>query len=150
VESDRPTPTSQEADVQDSGPQPFVTDIERATLDNDAFRTSLWTGTQLQLTVMCLQPGEEIGLEVHRDRDQFLRVEEGSGLVEMGVDRDALSFRRDVGDGDVVLVPAGSWHNVTSTGEGPLRLYSIYGPPEHPHGTIHRTKAEAESAERDH
>ena len=135
--------------MQDSGPEPFVTDIERATLGNDAFRASLWTGTHLQLTVMCLQPGEEIGLEVHRDRDQFLRVEEGSGLVEMGIDRAALSLRRDVGDGDVVLVPAGSWHNVTSTGEGPLRLYSIYGPAEHPRGTIHLTKAEADAAEHD-
>ena len=135
--------------MQDSGPEPFVTDIERATLGNDAFRASLWTGTHLQLTVMCLQPGEDIGLEVHRDRDQFLRVEEGSGLVEMGVDREALSLRRDVGEGAVVLVPAGSWHNVTSTGEGPLRLYSIYGPAEHPRGTIHLTKAEAGAAEHD-
>ena len=136
--------------MTDHGPAPFVTDIEAATLGNDTFRTTLWTGRHLQLTVMCLQPEEEIGLEVHRDRDQFLRVEEGSGLVEMGVDREALSLRRDVGDGDVVLVPAGSWHNVTSTGDGPLRLYSIYGPAEHPHGTIHRTKAEADAAERDH
>ena len=135
--------------MQDSGPEPLVTDIEGATRGNDAFRASLWTGTHLQLTVMCLQPGEEIGLEVHRDRDQFLRVEEGSGLVEMGADRDALSFTRDVGDGDVVLVPAGSWHNVTSTGEGPLRLYSVYGPAEHPHGTLHRTKADADAAEHD-
>ena len=96
---------------------------------------------------MCLQPEEEIGLEVHHDVDQFLRVEEGSGLVEMGPARDDLSFRHDVGDDDVVLVPAGKWHNVTNTGAGPLRLYSIYGPAEHPHGTVHVTKADADAAE---
>jgi mannose-6-phosphate isomerase-like protein (cupin superfamily) len=135
--------------MQDSGPRPFVTDIERATLGNDAFRATLWTGTHLQLTVMCLQVGKEVGLEVHHDRDQFLRVEEGSCLVEMGTDRDALSFRRDVGADGVVLVPAGSWHNVTNTGDGPLRLYSVYGPAEHPHGTLHRTKADADAAEHD-
>ena len=135
--------------MQDHGPEPLVTDIERVTLGNDAFRASMWTGMHLQLTVMCLQPGDEIGLEVHDDRDQFLRVEEGSGLVEMGADRDALSFRRDVGGDDVVLVPAGSWHNVTNTGDGPLRLSSVYGPAEHPHGTVHHTKADADAAEHD-
>lgn len=94
--------------MTDSGPHPFVTDIEAATLGNDTFRTVLWTGTHLQLTVMCLQPGEEIGLEVHDGIDQFLRVEEGRGLAELGPARDDLSFRREVADDDVVLVPAGS------------------------------------------
>jgi mannose-6-phosphate isomerase-like protein (cupin superfamily) len=136
--------------MPDHGPERFVTDIEAATLGNDAFRATLWTGAHLQLTVMCLQPGEEIGLEVHHDRDQFLRVEEGSGRVQMGASQDDLSFTREVGDDDVVLVPAGSWHNVTNTGGGPLRLYSIYGPAEHPHGTIHPTKADADAAEHDH
>lgn len=136
--------------MSDHGPEPFVTDIEAATLGNDAFRATLWTGAHLQLTVMCLQPGEEIGLEVHHDRDQFLRVEEGSGRVEMGPAEEDLSFTREVGDDDVVLVPAGSWHNVTNTGGGPLRLYSVYGPAEHPHGTVHPTKADADAAEHDH
>ena len=136
--------------MTDHGPAPFVTDIEAATLGNHSFRTTLWTGEHLQLTVMCLQPGEEIGLEVHDDRDQFLRVEEGSGRVSMGPDRDDLSFTRDIADDDVVLVPAGSWHNVVNTGRRPLRLYSLYGPAEHPHGTVHRTKAEADAAEHDH
>lgn len=136
--------------MTDHGPDPFVTDIEAATRGNDAFRRTLWTGTHLQLTLMCLQPGEEIGLEVHDDVDQFLRIEEGSGLVEMGAARTDLSFRRDVGDDDVVLVPAGSWHNVTNTGGGPLRLYSIYGPAQHRHGTVHVTKADADAEEHDH
>lgn len=136
--------------MTDHGPAPFVTDIEAATLANDAFRTTLWTGTHLQLTLMALQPGGEVGLEVHHHIDQFLRIEQGAGLVEMGPDRDDLSFRREVGDDDVILVPAGSWHNVTNTGDGLLRLYSLYGPAEHPHGTVHASKADADADEHDH
>ena len=114
--------------MTDHGPAPFVTDIEAATLGNDTFRMTLWTGRHLQLTVMCLQPEEEIGLEVHHDIDQFLRIEDGIGRVEMGPARDRLTFRREVRDDDVVLVPAGSWHNITNIGTGPLSLYSVYGP----------------------
>ena len=136
--------------MADHGPEPFVTDIEAATLRNGAFRTTLWTGTHLQLTLMCLQPEEEIGLEVHHDIDQFLRVEQGAGRVVMGPTRDDLSFKRELADDDVVLVPAGWWHNVTNTGSGPLRLYSVYGPAEHEPGTVHLTKAEADAAEHDH
>ena len=136
--------------MTDHGPQPFVTDIEAATLANDTFRTTLWTGRHLQLTAMCLQPEEQIGLEVHDDVDQFLRLEAGTGLVEMGPARDDLSFRRQVSEDDAVLVPAGSWHNVTNTGDRPLRLYSVYAPPEHAHGTVHVTKDDADAEEDDH
>ena len=136
--------------MADHGPEPFVTDIEAATLDNGAFRTTLWTGTHLQLTLMCLQPEEEIGLEVHHDIDQFLRVEQGAGRVVMGPTRDDLSFKRELADDDVVLVPAGWWHNVTNTGDEALRLYSVYGPAEHEPGTVHLTKAEADAAEHPH
>jgi mannose-6-phosphate isomerase-like protein (cupin superfamily) len=99
------------------------------------------------MTVMSIEPGSEIGLEVHPDGDQFLRVETGTGLVEMGPAEDDLSFRRDVGADEVILVPAGAWHNVTNTGAEALKLYVLYGPPEHPHGTVHPTKAEADAAE---
>lgn len=129
----------------DRGPAPFVTDIERATLDNDTFRTTLWTGTNLQLTVMSIAPGDDIGLEVHEDHDQFLRVESGEAKVQMGPAEDDLSFERQVADDDVVLVPAGTWHNMTNTGVEPLKVYSLYGPPDHVHGTVHPTKADAES-----
>ncbi|MBD5831387.1 cupin domain-containing protein [Janibacter melonis] len=126
----------------DQGPKPFVVNIERATLENSNFRTTLWTGANLQLTVMSIAPGDDIGLEVHDDHDQFLRVESGEGRVQMGPARDDLSFDRQVGDDDVVLVPAGSWHNITNTGVEPLQVYSLYGPPDHVHGTVHATKAD--------
>lgn len=134
----------------DHGPEPFVIDIEEATLGNDRFRTALWTGANLQLTVMCIEPGDDIGLEVHHDRDQFLRIEAGEGKVQMGPDEDDLPFERDVRDDWIVLVPAGTWHNVTNTGDAPLRLYALYAPPEHPHGTVHPTKADADADEHDH
>ena len=133
--------------LSDHGPAPFVTDIEQATLTNENYRTALWTGAHLQMTVMNIEPRGEIGLEVHPDRDQFLRVESGRGRVQMGPSSDDLSFDREVSDDWVVLVPAGMWHNVTNIGEQPLKLYSLYAPAEHPHGTVHRTRAEAEAAE---
>ncbi len=133
--------------MTDHGPKPYVVDIEKATLENDNYRTTLWTGAHLQLTVMSIQPGHDIGLEVHDDHDQFLRVEAGTGRVQMGPARDDLSFDETVTDDWVIFVPAGSWHNVTNTGDEPLKVYSIYSPPEHPHGTIHATKADADAAE---
>ncbi len=136
--------------MADNGPDPYVTDIEAATLGNNTFRTTLWTGRHLQLTIMCLQPEEEIGLEVHHDRDQFLRIEQGAGRVVMGPARDDLTFKREVAADDAILVPAGSWHNVTNTGDEPMRLYSIYGPAEHEPGTVHLTKAEADAEEHHH
>lgn len=136
--------------MSDHGPAPFVTNIEEATLGNDLYRRTLWTGSHLQLTVMAIEPGHDIGLEVHDDHDQFLRVEEGTARVQMGPAEDDLSFDETVGDDFAVFVPAGSWHNLTNVGDGPLRLYSIYAPPEHPHGTVHRTKAEADAAEHHH
>ena len=128
----------------------WVDDIEKATLDNDTFRTVLFTGAHLQMTVMCIQPGEEIGVEKHDDLDQFIRIEQGSGQVQMGPSKDDLSEVRDVEDDWAAIIPGGTWHNVVNTGTEPLRLYSIYTPPEHPEGTVHQTKAEADAAEHDH
>lgn len=129
-------------DMTDHGPQPYVIDIEEATLSNDTYRTTLWTGKNLQLTVMVIAPGDDIGLEVHEDHDQFLRVEEGRGKVQMGPAEDDLSFEQIAEDDDAIFIPAGSWHNVTNVGDEPLKLYSIYAPPEHEHGTVHPTKAD--------
>ena len=129
----------------DQGPNPFVVDIEEATLANDNYRTTLWTGSHMQLTVMSIRPGDDIGLEVHDDHDQFLRVEAGTGRVEMGPAKDQLDFVREVSDDWVILVPAGSWHNVTNIGDDDLKVYSLYGPPDHVKGTLHATKDDADN-----
>ncbi len=131
----------------DYGPEPFVINIDRATRQNKTFRTVLWTGSHLQLTLMSLRPGEDIGLENHPNVDQFLRIEQGRGVVMMGDSRNNLNFQRRVFDGFAIIIPAGTWHNVRNTGNVPLKLYSIYAPPQHPRGTVHVTKADAMAAE---
>lgn len=133
--------------LRDYGKRPFVVDIDEATKQNRTFRMALWTGDHLQVTLMSINVGEEIGLEIHPNLDQFLRIEEGKGIVQMGDRRDRLDFRARVSDDFAIMVPAGKWHNITNTGNEPLKLYSIYAPPEHPFGTVHRTKAEAMAAE---
>jgi len=129
----------------DYGPLPFVIDINKATLANDTYRTALWTGKKLQLTLMSINPGEDIGLEVHPDNDQFLRIEKGTGVVQMGNSRDNLYFHQNVYDDYAIFVPAGTWHNVTNLGKEAMKIYTIYAPPHHPHGTVHQTKAIAEA-----
>ena len=119
----------------------YCDDIERVTTGNDDFRRVLYTGKHLQLVLMTLQPGEEIGEEVHDDRDQFFRIEEGQGEVRI----DGTANR--VEDDFAVIVPAGARHNVVNTGDAPLRFYTLYGPPEHKDGVVHKDKAQAE---RDH
>lgn len=135
--------------MQDHGPNPYVVNIEELTLSNDTFRTAAWTGSNLQMTLMAIQPGDDIGLEVHEDHDQFLRIESGTALVQMGPSADALETWT-AEDDFAIFVPAGVWHNVSNTGTEPLKLYSIYAPAEHAHGTVHETKAEADAAEHDH
>lgn len=125
----------------------WVGNIEQEAIENETFRTVLWTGDHSQLTVMSIPPGEDIGKEVHPDHDQFLRIEQGSGRVEMGPSEDEVDFTEEVADDWAIVVPAGVWHNVVNTGDGELKVYSIYSPAEHPPGTVHATKAEAEAAE---
>ncbi len=136
--------------MSDHGGEPYVVDIEKATLDNDTFRTTLWTGKHLQLTVMSIKPGDDIGLEVHRDNDQFLRVESGRGRCQMGLSKDDLDFDADVQDDSVILVPAGTWHNVANTGDTDLKVYALYGPPDHLPGTVHATHRAAEEDPDEH
>jgi mannose-6-phosphate isomerase-like protein (cupin superfamily) len=128
----------------------WVGDIEQATLDNEAFRTVVFTGEHTQLTVMRLAPGEDIGREAHPHLDQFIRIEQGKARVELGRTEDQVDETHDVEDDWAVIVPAGVWHNVVNTGSGDVKLYSLYSPPEHPPDTVHRTKAEAEAAEHQH
>ncbi len=127
----------------------WVDDIERATLDNTDFRRVLFTGRQTQLTVMSLAPGEEIGVEMHDHLDQFLRIEQGRARVTFGPSADRVDEEHEVADDWAVIVPGGVWHNVVNTGKDDLKLYSLYSPPEHPDGTVHATKAEADAAEHD-
>ena len=115
----------------------FVGDIEDQAEGNSDFRRVIYTGKNIQLVLMSLKPGEDIG-EVHKDRDQFFRIEKGKGEVLIDGKRSKIK-----GD-DAVLVPAGARHNIINTGEKPLRLYTLYGPPEHRDGTVHATKADAQ------
>lgn len=131
----------------DYGPKPFVTNIEKTTIDNNNFRKAIWTGDHLQLTLMSINPGEDIGLEIHPNLDQFLRIEQGQGLVKMGDRKDYLGFQRRVEDDYAIIIPAGTWHNVINTGKEPMKLYSIYAPPQHPPGVIDKTKKDAELRE---
>jgi mannose-6-phosphate isomerase-like protein (cupin superfamily) len=125
----------------------WVADIEAETIGNTDFRRVLYTGGHLQLTVMSLAPGVDIGWEMHDHLDQFLRIEQGQGVLRFGRSNDSVDEEHAVADDWAIIVPAGTWHNVVNTGDVPLRLYSIYAPAEHPPGTVHRTKADAEAAE---
>jgi mannose-6-phosphate isomerase-like protein (cupin superfamily) len=121
----------------------YVGPIEKTTVQNNYFRRVIFTGKHAQLVVMCLQGGEEIGNEVHPDVDQFFRIEEGSAKFVFNGTEEHL-----VHDGDAVIVPAGTYHNVINASDSkPLQLYTVYSPPNHPDGTIHKTKAEADAAE---
>lgn len=136
--------------LTDYGQNPFVVNINEASKHNNAFRTALWTGKYLQVTLMSINVGEDIGLEIHSDVDQFLRLEQGQGIVRMGNSPDNLNFERRVFDDSAIMIPAGTWHNLINTGNTPLKLYSIYAPPNHPFGTVHVTKEEAMAAEEAH
>jgi mannose-6-phosphate isomerase-like protein (cupin superfamily) len=125
----------------------WIDNVENVTVANTTFRTVLFTGTHVQLTVMSLAVGEDIGWEMHDHLDQFLRIESGSGVLKLGATEDAVTEEHPVSDDWAMIIPAGTWHDVVNTGDTELKLYSIYGPPDHPAGTVHLTKADAEAAE---
>lgn len=131
----------------DYGNAPFVVNIEEATLENTNYRTALWTGELLQVTLMCIPVGGDIGAEVHDENDQFLRVEQGKGRVIMGTSEDNITLDTEVGADDAILIPKGTYHNVVNIGDVDLKLYSLYGPAHHAHGTVHETQAIALAAE---
>ena len=136
--------------LKDFGPNPFSVNIEEAAKQNNNFRLALWTGKHLQITLMSINPGEDIGLEIHPNLDQFIRIEQGQGIVKMGDTKENLDFQAKVYEDYAFVIPAGKWHNLINTGNVPIKLYSIYAPPQHPKGTIHKTKADAEAAEKNH
>jgi mannose-6-phosphate isomerase-like protein (cupin superfamily) len=135
---------------EDLGGEPWVLDIEEATLGNENYRSANWTGKYMQLVFMTLKPGEVIDLEIHSGHDQFIRIEEGEARVQMGKTEDNLSFDKKVSDDWAILIPAGYWHTVENTGKSALKLYTLYGPAEHEKGTINKTYEEAKEAHHDH
>lgn len=137
----------QSGNNRDRGDNPTVLDIHSESMCNDNFRTVVWTGKNLQVTVMSIPVGGEIGAEIHNDTDQFLRIEGGCASVYMGKSRDCMRFYGKVNPNYAIIVPAGTWHNIVNACFCPLKLYSIYAPPHHPFGTVHRTKADSDSAE---
>ena len=142
-------PISKHISLKDYGAQPFVVNINEAVKQNNTFRTALWTGPHLQVTLMSIRVGDDIGVEIHPDNDQFLRIEQGQGIVRWGTHKNNLNVERKIMDDSAIMIPAGTWHNIINTGNIPLKLYSIYAPAHHPFGTVHVTKEEAIAAEED-
>jgi mannose-6-phosphate isomerase-like protein (cupin superfamily) len=135
--------------IQDIGPRPQSFDLESETLENPHYRLVAWSGRYLQVTLMSIEPGKDIGLEKHAETDQFLRLDGGRGRVQMGPSREELTFDKEVSDGWCVLVPAGTWHNITNIGDEPMQLYTVYAPAHHKPGKIHRTAEESEADQDD-
>jgi mannose-6-phosphate isomerase-like protein (cupin superfamily) len=130
-------------DIRDIGPQPQSFDLEQATRDNKNYRTVAWSGRYLQVTMMSIPVDGDIGLEAHPETDQFLRLDAGRGRVQMGESKDKLTFEREVSDGWCILIPAGTWHNVTNIGDEPMQVYAIYAPAHHKPRKIHKTASDA-------
>ena len=129
--------------IRDYGDEPFLFNIHHATTMNENFRTTLWTGRDLQLTLMSIPACGDIGIEMHPDVEQFIRIESGKAKIYMGTCRNNLQEMRCVNGNDAILIPAGTWHNIVNAGNRPLKLYSLYAPPQHPLGTVHQTKEDA-------
>jgi mannose-6-phosphate isomerase-like protein (cupin superfamily) len=135
--------------IEDIGPHPQSFDIERATEQNPNYRSVAWSGRYLQVTLMSIPVGGDIGLEAHPETDQFLRLEAGTGRVQMGATKDKLTFEKEVSDGWCVLVPAGTWHNIINVGATPMRVYAIYAPAHHSPGKVQATAAAAAADKND-
>ena len=129
---------------KDFGPHPYVLNVPQMTILNNNFRTAVWTGCNFQMTHMSLMPCQDIGAEIHQHTDQFIRVEQGQCMAMMGECAHQMNYQQCMNVGDAVFVPAGVWHNIVNTSRQPLKLSVMYAPPNHPYGTIHRTKADAE------
>ena len=134
----------QHPEIRDYGCEPLIFNIDHATNMNQNFRTTLWTGRYMQLTLMSIPTCGEIGVEMHTDVDQFIRIESGRAKVYMGSCKSNLQEVQCVDESYALLIPAGTWHNIVNVGRCPLKLYSLYAPPQHPFGTVHNTKADAE------
>lgn len=127
----------------DYGSGPYAVNVGRETLENHNFRVALWTGSALQMTLMCIPVREETGVEQYECTDRYIRIEQGQAIVRVGSTKHCLEWKQCLCGGDSVFIPAGMWHNVINTGTDALRLSSVYAPPQHPKGTLQRTRAEA-------
>lgn len=134
-------------DFSDLGNAPYAFDIKSATSNNTNYRSALWTGKHLQLTVMSIPVGEQTGIEYHDGLDQFIRIESGNGIVQMGKLKSNMNYKVDLDSRFAIIIPAGTYHNIINTGRTPLKLYSIYTPKAHPFGTIDKTKADSDKRE---
>ncbi len=135
----------QNHEIRDYGPEPLIVNMDQLAKANTNYRTALWTGEHLQVTLMCIPVGGDIGLEMHDDLDQFIRIEDGCALIQMGRCKNNLNCQQKGNGNDAILIPACTWHNISNIGCTPLKLYSIYAPPKHPFGTVQQTKEDAES-----
>ena len=122
----------------------YVMNADRMSMQNADFRNTIWTGCYSQMTLMCIPVCSDIGLEIHEDTDQIIRIEQGFGMVQMGECRDDMDYQRRVCRGDIIFVPSGMWHNVVNIGRIPMRVSTVYAPPHHPAGTVHKTKKDAQ------
>ena len=132
---------------KDLGAKPTVINIHNEALHNKNFRTAIWTGEYLQVTVISIPAGGEIGVERHDNLDQFIRIESGCAAVYMGNTRQNMKFVGKIDSDYAIVIPAGTWHNIINACSCPLKVYSIYAPPQHPFGTVHKTKLDADLAE---
>ena len=132
------------ARITDYGGQPFIVNINHFAKMNNNFRTALWTGDWLQVTLMNIPVGEDIGIELHPDTDQIIKIEDGCARIMTGKSKNALNYQKNASAGYAVIIPAGTWHNIVNTGQKPLKLFSVYAPPHHPFATVQKTKCDAE------
>ena len=130
--------------IKEYGNMPLAIDIKEIARQNETFRSTLWTGEHFQITLMNILPNESIGLEIHPDTDQFIQIIQGTGMVKVGDAQNNLDFSKRVGENESIIIPAGKWHNLINIGNETIKLFSIYAPPQHPKGTVHLTKADAE------
>ena len=137
----------EEQNFINSGDKPAIINIRNTARENMYYRKEIWTGEYLQMTVMSIPVGGEVGLEIHTENDQFIGVEFGVASVYFGATKQGVRFVGNVNPDYAIAVPAGTWHNIVNEGNHPLKIYSVYAPPHHPKGTIHKTKFDSDLAD---
>lgn len=137
----------EEQNIINSGDKPTLLNLNNVARSNRFYRKEIWTGEYLQLTVMSIPVGGEVGLELHNENDQMIGVEYGVASVYSGATKQGVKFMGNVNSDYAIFIPAGTWHNIINDGNVPLKLYSVYAPPHHPKGTMHKTKFDSDLAD---